>query len=121
MQLEAEVVVADVTTFSGPTFDAVLLDAPCSGTGTIRRHPDIAWIKKTGDIAKLVTLQARMLDKAFDLVKRGGTIIYCVCSIEPEEGEQQIAIFCAAIPTYRVCSDQRGGSRQPNGLYQCVR
>ena len=91
LQLEAEVVVADVTTFSGPTFDAVLLDAPCSGTGTIRRHPDIAWIKKTGDIAKLVTLQARMLDKAFDLVKRGGTIIYCVCSIEPEEGEQQIA------------------------------
>jgi len=91
LHLDAEIVVADITTLSGVSFDAVLLDAPCSGTGTIRRHPDIAWVKKSGDIAKLTTLQAKMLDKAFELVKRGGTIIYCVCSIEPEEGEQQIA------------------------------
>ena len=91
LQFEAEIVVADVTTLSGYAFDAILLDAPCSGTGTIRRHPDIAWTKKSGDIAKLVTLQTKMLDKAFELVKPGGTIVYCVCSIEPEEGEQQIA------------------------------
>ncbi len=91
LRLEAEVVVADVTTLNGYAFDAVLLDAPCSGTGTIRRHPDIAWTKKTGDIAKLAALQTKMLDKAFELVRPGGTLIYCVCSIEPEEGEQQIA------------------------------
>ncbi|HKH80812.1 MAG TPA: transcription antitermination factor NusB [Methylovirgula sp.] len=91
LRLESEVVVADVVALSGFSFDAVLLDAPCSGTGTIRRHPDIAWTKKPGDIAKLAALQTRMLDKAFELVKPGGTIIYCVCSIEPEEGEQQIA------------------------------
>jgi 16S rRNA (cytosine967-C5)-methyltransferase len=98
LQLGAEIVVADVTTLGGVTFDAVLLDAPCSGTGTIRRHPDIAWTKKSGDIAKLTTLQAKMLDKAFELVKPGGTIIYCVCSIEPEEGEQQIANFLRRNP-----------------------
>ncbi len=91
LHLDVEIAVADVTTLNGYAFDAVLLDAPCSGTGTIRRHPDIAWTKKAGDIAKLVTVQTRMLDKAFELVKPGGAIIYCVCSIEPEEGEQQIA------------------------------
>jgi 16S rRNA (cytosine967-C5)-methyltransferase len=91
LRLEAEVVVADVAALNGFTFDAVLLDAPCSGTGTIRRHPDIAWTKKPSDITKLAALQARMLDKAFELVKPGGTIIYCSCSIEPEEGEQQVA------------------------------
>ncbi len=98
LRLEAEVVVADVTSLNGYAFDAVLLDAPCTGTGTIRRHPDIAWIKKTGDIAKLATLQTRMLDKAFELVKPGGMIVYCVCSIEPEEGEQQIANFLRRNP-----------------------
>jgi 16S rRNA (cytosine967-C5)-methyltransferase len=91
LKLEAEIVVGDVTTLNGFAFDAILLDAPCSGTGTIRRHPDIAWTKKSGDIVKLVTLQARMLDKAFELVKPDGIIVYCVCSIEPEEGELQIA------------------------------
>jgi 16S rRNA (cytosine967-C5)-methyltransferase len=68
----------------------VLVDAPCSATGTIRRHPDIAWTKKQSDIASLASLQARMLDKAIELVRPGGTIIYCTCSIEPEEGELQI-------------------------------
>ncbi len=90
LRLEAEIVVADVLAL-GITFDAVLLDAPCSGTGTIRRHPDIAWTKKPSDIGKLVAIQSRMLNKAFELVKPGGGIVYCVCSIEPEEGEEQIA------------------------------
>ncbi len=91
LRLEAEIVVADVTNLSGSTYDAVLLDAPCSATGTIRRHPDVAWTKKPGDLVKLTALQSRMLDKAFELVRPGGTIIYCTCSLEPEEGEQQIA------------------------------
>ena len=90
LKLSAEVVVADVANFKGGPFDAVLIDAPCSATGTIRRHPDIAWTKKPGDIASLASLQARMLDRAFELVRPGGMVVYCTCSIEPEEGELQI-------------------------------
>jgi 16S rRNA (cytosine967-C5)-methyltransferase len=112
LRLEAEVVVADVLTLNGFTFDAVLLDAPCSGTGTMRRHPDIAWTKKPGDIAKLAALQARMLDKAIELVKPDGVIIYCVCSIEPEEGDQQILSLLRRNPDIMrrpILADEVGG------------
>ncbi len=101
LRLEAEIVVADVLALKGVAFDAVLLDAPCSGTGTIRRHPDIAWTKKPGDIGKLAAIQSRMLNKAFELVKPGGSIVYCVCSIEPEEGDQQIASLLRRNPDVR--------------------
>jgi 16S rRNA (cytosine967-C5)-methyltransferase len=76
----------------------VLLDAPCLATGTIRRHPDIAWIKKPADLAPLMALQARMLDKAVEFVKPGGLIVYCTCSLEPEEGEMQIAALLRRNP-----------------------
>jgi 16S rRNA (cytosine967-C5)-methyltransferase len=112
LRLEAEVVVSDILALNGFAFDAVLLDAPCSGTGTIRRHPDIAWTKKPSDIAKLAVLQARMLDKAFELVKPGGTIIYAVCSIEPEEGEQQISNLLRRNPDITrspIAVDEVGG------------
>ncbi len=115
LRLEAEIVVGDVLTLNGFTFDAVLLDAPCSGTGTIRRHPDIAWTKKPSDIGKLAALQARMLDKAFELIKPGGTIIYCVCSIEPEEGEQQILALLRRNPDIMrspIMADDVGGLRE---------
>jgi 16S rRNA (cytosine967-C5)-methyltransferase len=69
----------------------VLLDAPCSSTGTIRRHPDIPWLKSEADLRKLVDLQTRLLDQAAALLKPGGTLVYCVCSLEPEEGEQAVA------------------------------
>jgi len=74
-------------------FDAVLLDAPCSATGTIRRHPDLMHLKSEADIARLVKLQARLLAAAAAMVAPGGTLVYCTCSLEPEEGEQQIAEF----------------------------
>jgi 16S rRNA (cytosine967-C5)-methyltransferase len=76
-------------------FDAVLLDAPCTSTGTIRRHPDVPWLKSEADLAVLASLQQRLLDRAVDLTKPGGTLVYCVCSLEPEEGEQQIAALLA--------------------------
>ncbi len=98
LHLEAEIIVADVVALNGPIFDAVLLDAPCSATGTIRRHPDVAWTKKPGDLIKLAAMQSRMLDKAFELVRPGGTIVYCTCSLEPEEGEQQIAALLRRNP-----------------------
>ena len=72
-------------------FDAVLLDAPCSSTGTIRRHPDIPYTKSPKDIVALSGLQAKLLDNAARLVKPGGRLVYSTCSLEPEEGEAQIA------------------------------
>lgn len=89
--LSAEIKVGDVLGFDAPAFDAILLDAPCSATGTIRRHPDVAWTKKAGDIATLAAVQTKMLDRAATLLAPGGRLVYCTCSLEPEEGEQQIA------------------------------
>ncbi len=90
--LEAELVLGDAATFSpDEKFDAVLLDAPCSSTGTIRRHPDIPYTKSAKDIEALAALQARLLDHAATLLKPGGTLVYSTCSLEPEEGEAQIA------------------------------
>jgi len=70
--------------------DGVLLDAPCSATGTIRRHPDLPYLKRAVDIAKLADLQRRLLGHALSLLKPGGLLIYCVCSLEPEEGEAHL-------------------------------
>jgi len=86
--LTAEVVAADAAEWSGGPFDDVLVDAPCSSTGTIRRHPDIAWLKRPADLAALTVLQRRLLERAIALTRPGGTIVFCTCSLEPEEGEQ---------------------------------
>jgi 16S rRNA (cytosine967-C5)-methyltransferase len=92
--LEAETVHADAAAWRpGAPFDAVLLDAPCSSTGTIRRHPDIPYLKSPKDIEALAALQARLLDNAATRVKPGGKLVYSTCSLEPEEGEAQIAAF----------------------------
>ncbi|MHA1164717.1 MAG: RsmB/NOP family class I SAM-dependent RNA methyltransferase [Alphaproteobacteria bacterium] len=71
-------------------FDAVLLDAPCTGTGTLRRHPDIAHLKGLKDLKKLAALQERLLRHAITILRPGGVLVYCTCSLEPEEGELQI-------------------------------
>jgi 16S rRNA (cytosine967-C5)-methyltransferase len=91
----ANIVAADVLEWTTEPFDAVLLDAPCSSTGTIRRHPDVPWLKSEADIATLTGMQKRLLDRAIELTKPGGTLVYCVCSLEPEEGEQQIEALLA--------------------------
>jgi len=93
--LQADMVAADVTEWQAGPFDAVLVDAPCTSTGTIRRHPDVAWLKSEADIAQLAGLQHRLLDRGTALTKPGGTIVYCVCSLEPEEGKQQIEALLA--------------------------
>jgi 16S rRNA (cytosine967-C5)-methyltransferase len=89
--LSVESVAMDAMAYQSEPFDAILLDAPCTATGTIRRHPDVAWTKELEDLQKLAALQARLLKKAIDLLKPGGRLIYCTCSLEPEEGELQIA------------------------------
>ncbi len=70
--------------------DFILLDAPCSATGTIRRHPDVAWLKTSADITSLVELQDRILNNALDMLNPGGVLVYCTCSLQKEEGERQI-------------------------------
>jgi 16S rRNA (cytosine967-C5)-methyltransferase len=95
LSLDAETVVADALEWNGGPFDAVLVDAPCSSTGTIRRHPDVPWLKSEADVSVLTSLQQRLLDRAVGLLKPGATLVYCVCSLEPEEGENQITALLA--------------------------
>ncbi|MBZ6075725.1 16S rRNA (cytosine(967)-C(5))-methyltransferase RsmB [Microvirga puerhi] len=98
--LKAQTLAIDAEKLEGPPFDGILLDAPCSATGTIRRHPDVAWTKSNEDIEKLAGLQSRLLDKAAQLLKDGGRLVYCTCSLEAEEGEQQAAHFLARHPEF---------------------
>jgi 16S rRNA (cytosine967-C5)-methyltransferase len=94
--LSAQLVVADAETWRPPLLaDAVLLDAPCSATGTARRHPDVLCLKTYADVQKLANLQARLLSAAVDMVRPGGLIVYCTCSLQPEEGERQIEALLA--------------------------
>lgn len=90
--LKAETVATDLTTFKpAEGFDAILLDAPCSSTGTTRRHPDVLWTKGPDDIARLAALQERLLRHALTLLKPGGTLVFSNCSLDPAEGEDVVA------------------------------
>jgi 16S rRNA (cytosine967-C5)-methyltransferase len=103
LSLPAETIVADAVEWPGGPdgFDGVLIDAPCTSTGTIRRHPDVAWLRQDSDIAALSALQQRLLRKSVALLKPGGMLVYCTCSLEAEEGEQPIAALLAAEPALR--------------------
>ena len=112
--LSAEVVVADAAASGDERlFDAVLLDAPCSATGTFRRHPDVLWAASPADIAKLVALQSRLLEAAADRVRPGGRLVYCVCSLEPEEGEAQAAAFLQRRTDYLAEAVRAGEAGAP--------
>ena len=87
--LKAEIVVGDAMA-QGGAWDAILLDAPCSATGTIRRHPDLPHAKDGSDFGDLINLQAAMLDHAISLLKPGGRLVFCTCSLLPDEGECQV-------------------------------
>lgn len=94
--LSAEVIAADAAKqdwWDGNAFDRILLDAPCSGTGVIRRHPDIKWLRKASDIDILVSIQKDILDNCWSMLKPGGTLVYATCSILPQENRQQIEAF----------------------------
>ena len=99
LHLEAEWVAADVARWHpAERFPAILLDAPCSATGIIRRHPDIARLRTPRDVASLTEVQDRLLGAAAALLMRGGRLIYSVCSLQPEEGPARIAAACARLP-----------------------
>ena len=112
LKLEAEIAVANALAFEAAPFDATLIDAPCTATGTIRRHPDVAWTKRQGDLTTLGELQSKLIDKAIALTRPGGVIVYCTCSLEPEEGETQIAALLRRNPDVRrvpIKADEIGG------------
>ncbi len=110
LSLQAEDVVTDAAEWTGGdgSFDGVLVDAPCTSTGTIRRHPDVAWLRQEADIAALSALQTRLLQKAVALLKPGGTLVYCTCSLEPEEGEQAVAALLATESAVRRAPVEAG-------------
>ena len=102
-KLPAEVVRADALEWEPlAPVDAVLLDAPCSATGIVRRHPDVLYRAHPALIAEMAALQTRLLARAADWVRPGGTLVYATCSLEPAEGEEQLAAFLASRPDYAV-------------------
>ncbi len=114
LALDAEKVNADLLDYQpAELFDAVLLDAPCSSTGTVRRHPDVLWTKSPADIAKLAGVQRKLLDGAVGLVKPGGTIVFSNCSLDPEEGEALVADFLddhrGKVELDPICADEAPG------------
>ena len=115
LKLAAETVVADAAQWQAGPFDAVLLDTPCSSTGTIRRHPDIPWLKRESDIAELAALQRSLIARAVELVRPGGLLIYCTCSLEPEECEAIVSDLLARDSRLRrrpVAPEEVGGCNE---------
>jgi len=82
--------------------DAVLLDAPCTGLGTLRRHPELRWRREEPDLARLATLQRRILEQCQAVVPPGGLLVYAVCSTEPEEGQDQVELFLRSHPDFTL-------------------
>ena len=125
--LSAELAATDAATWPDRrSFDAVLLDAPCSATGTFRRHPDVLWAAKPSDVAGLAAVQSKLLDAAARRTRPGGRLIYCVCSLEPEEGEGQVAAFLGRTPgvTLEPVAEGEGGapaaSLRPDGTLRIL-
>lgn len=102
LSLTAEVIhgdAADIDSWwQGEKFDRILLDAPCSATGVIRRHPDIKWLRKNNDIEELAQLQSKIFDHCWKWLKPGGTLLYATCSILPQENKDQVSAFLARTP-----------------------
>ncbi|MEE2969688.1 MAG: transcription antitermination factor NusB [Pseudomonadota bacterium] len=111
--LHAEMIETPVEDWRPPDpFDAILLDAPCTATGTIRRHPDIAWLKSADDVGRMANIQSRLLAAAGELVKPGGILVYSVCSMQPDEGPARIKAFLddgAPFERIAVAPDEIGG------------
>lgn len=113
--LSADIVVADALDWApAAPVDAVLVDAPCSATGIVRRHPDVLYRAHAGIVAEMAALQARIFARAADWVRPGGTLVYATCSLEREEGEAQLATFLAARADYAV--DPVRAEELPHGI-----
>jgi 16S rRNA (cytosine967-C5)-methyltransferase len=100
--LKAEVVVQDALAFDRGGFDAILLDAPCSATGTLRRHPDLQYAKDGSEFGALIGNQGAFIDHALSLLKPGGRLVFCTCSLLPDEGEVQVDELLVRHPEIEV-------------------
>ncbi|EKO3576870.1 16S rRNA (cytosine(967)-C(5))-methyltransferase RsmB [Vibrio metschnikovii] len=132
LQLRADVICGDARYpeewWQGEQFDRILLDAPCSATGVIRRHPDIKWLRRASDIEALAELQSEILDAMWKQLKIGGTLVYATCSITPQENSQQIKAFLARTPKAQLIDsdpEQPGrqilpGEQDMDGFYYAV-
>lgn len=118
LQLCAEVICADLATpetwWNGEAFDAILLDAPCSATGVIRRHPDIKLLRRREDIDALVSLQAQLLDSTWQMLKPSGRLLYATCSVLPQENHQQIEAFLTRTPDAKLVDIKLPNSAHEN-------
>src|SRR5205085_4188715 len=102
-KLDARLIEADALKWqSDEQFDAILLDAPCSATGTFRRHPEVLYRARPSLIAESAERQRVLLDRAAQWLKPGGTLVYSVCSLEPEEGESVIRAFVERHPKFQI-------------------
>lgn len=102
--------------WDGRPFDRILLDAPCSATGVIRRHPDIKWLRKPNDIQPLVSLQAKILDALWQTLAKGGILLYATCSVLPQENKEQIKAFLARTHDAKLTVLRDGESEQAPGM-----
>ena len=97
LKVKAQIVAADAAQpadwWDGQSFDGILLDAPCTASGIGRRHPDVRWLRRESDVAQLAAIQAKLLKALWPLVKPGGRLLYCTCSVFKAEGESQIQTF----------------------------
>lgn len=97
--LQARIVVGDAGKpalwWDGTPYDGILLDAPCTASGIVRRHPDVRWLRRPGDIAQLAAIQSQLLEKLWPLLKPGGRLVYCTCSVFKAEGDDQVQTFVA--------------------------
>ncbi len=118
--LDATLLAADLTaavpSLAKESFDRVLVDAPCSSTGVIRRHPDIKLLRRASDIPAFAATQRRILETAFDLLKPGGRLVYCTCSVLPDENERVVSAFLADQPLCRAAAWPETLTRPP-GLH----
>ena len=118
-KLQAEVICANATSCKAEPFDAILLDAPCTSTGTLRRHPDVAWLRRPTDVRALAELQSQLIAASAKLLKPGAPLIYAVCSLEPEEGSGVVAELCAMVASGCCATRSRRSSSPPTAT--CVR
>jgi 16S rRNA (cytosine967-C5)-methyltransferase len=122
LKLAATTVLIDVLDYKPASpFDAVLLDAPCSGTGTIRRHPDLPLHRKSAEIAELASLQRQLLHRAASFLADKGRLVFATCSLEPEEGESHLLHLPAGMVRVPVEADADGLKPEWIDAYGCVR
>lgn len=133
LQLDAKILCGDASQpeqwWDGSLYDRILLDAPCSATGVIRRHPDIKWLRRASDIPVLVKTQAALLDTLWPLLRAGGRLVYATCSILPEENQQQIEAFCQrhqdarpmpTAPDGASCWQRLPGEQDGDGFFYAI-